>query len=503
MRLGRNLLAGLANSAVTALVGLAATPFYLHLLGIERYGVVGLLITAQALLSLLDVGLSPTLNREVARASEAGDLAPARGLLACLGWLYAGVAVIVILAMAAAAPWLAQSWLQRQDLSPAELTQALALLGLAVACRWPAGLYVGALNGAQRLVISSSLTSVYALVSAAGAIAVLVVVDASLPVFFLWQAVAAAFYTLAMRRAAWQVLGGRAGAVPAWGELARVWRFSASLGVIAVTSVVFTQMDKVLLSRLLSLEAFGRYSLATLVAGGLYVLVTPVFNAVYPRFSALVAAGKAEELWTLYRLGTRMIAALVFPVAMVLAVLAEPLLTLWTQEPDIAAAAAPVVSLLCAGTALHAVMYFPYALQLSHGMPRLSITINLVMIVVLVPLIITLTLAYAEVGAAAAWLCLHLLYVVLGTWVTHRHLFVGRGAAWLARDVGLPLLLTLAVGALALATGAGSEQGPWTLLGGAVLIWMAAAGVCLAASPGLLAALSPHVHWLLRLGKGA
>ena len=34
--------------------------------------------------------------------------------------------------------------------------------------------------------------------------------------------------------------------------------------------------------------------LATLVAGGLYVLVTPVFNAIYPRYSALVVAGNRE-----------------------------------------------------------------------------------------------------------------------------------------------------------------------------------------------------------------
>ena len=77
MRLGRNLLVGLLNSALAAVVGLAATAGYLHYLGVERYGVIGVFVTIQALLSLLDMGLSPTLNREVARATATGDWIPA------------------------------------------------------------------------------------------------------------------------------------------------------------------------------------------------------------------------------------------------------------------------------------------------------------------------------------------------------------------------------------------------------------------------------------------
>lgn len=502
MRLGKNLFAGLANSALTALVGLAATPGYLHFLGIERYGVVGVFLAVQALLSLLDMGLSPTLNREVARATASGEWEPVRGLFVCLARLFAVVAVLVFVVLLGGAPWLAAHWLRPQTLDVGEVAGALAWMGLAVSCRWPAGLYASVINGSQRLALSSSFSSAYAVLSAAGALAMLAWFEGTLQVFFAWQALAALLYTLALRHAAWRIVGGRAGARPAWVELRRVWRFSAGLGLIAVTSVVFTQLDKVLLSRLLSLEGFGRYALATLVAGGIYVLVTPVFNAIYPRYSALVAAGEEHSLWRLHRLGTNLMVALVFPLALALGVMSRPLLALWTQDPIVAGAVAPVVTLLCAGTALHSVMYLPYALQLARGLPRLSIHINLVMIVLLVPLMLMLTLAFGEVGAAGAWLALHVLYVLLGTWVTHRHLYPGRGGVWLARDVGLPLLLTLLVGLLARLTGVHEAQGLLAVLGGAMATWLAAAGTCLAISPGLRFALRPHLsHWA-RLGRG-
>lgn len=59
MSLSRNLLAGLANSIWTALIGLAVVPLYLKYLGIEAYGLIGFFVTTQALLQLLDMGLAP------------------------------------------------------------------------------------------------------------------------------------------------------------------------------------------------------------------------------------------------------------------------------------------------------------------------------------------------------------------------------------------------------------------------------------------------------------
>ena len=57
---------------------------------------------------------------------------------------------------------------------------------------------------------------------------------------------------------------------------------------IAVLSVILTQMDKVILSRMLPLETFGYYSLAGAVAmKALGYLVLPVFNSVYPMFYAI------------------------------------------------------------------------------------------------------------------------------------------------------------------------------------------------------------------------
>ena len=101
MSLSRNLIVGLVNSIWTALIGLAVVPLYIKYLGIEAYGLIGFYVTTQALLQLLDMGLAPAINREVARYSAAGNLIGAGKLLHTLAVVYWSMAIIIVLLMVA------------------------------------------------------------------------------------------------------------------------------------------------------------------------------------------------------------------------------------------------------------------------------------------------------------------------------------------------------------------------------------------------------------------
>lgn len=448
MTLGRNLIAGLANSIWSALIGLAVVPFYLKYLGIEAYALIGFFVITQALLQLLDMGMAPTINREVARCSAAGDIKEAGRLLHTLAVVYWSIAAAIALMLLVLSPLIAEYWLQSKQLSAQTIVHAVMLMGLVVACRWPIGLYQGALIGAQRLTVSSAINMAMVTVGSAGAIAVLAYVSPTIEVFFIWQACVGLVYAVTMRFAAWRIIGKTKQNRFDIKKLKSVWRFTAGMSGIGFTALIFTQMDKVILSKMLELEEFGYYMLATVVVSSLYVLITPVFNVIYPRFSALVATGDTEKLAELYRMGTRLLVSVVFPIAMVLAVFGYELVLAWTDNSNIASSVAPVIALLAIGSGLHGAMYFPYALQLAYGLPRLPLTINITLMLAFLPLIIYLALTYGALGGALAWLVLHVMYMLLGTWLTHRRLLKGVGAGWLLQDIGIPLMLTLLIGVI-------------------------------------------------------
>lgn len=445
MSVGRNVLAGVANSAWTATLTLAALPIYLKLLGIEQYALIGLYATAQSMLLLLDMGLAPTLNREVARSCASGRMHDARTLLHTLAVVYWSVAAAIACAAWALAPFISDYWLQARALEAEDLQQAVAMMGLVVACRWPMGLYQGALLGMQRLAVISAINMVMVTVGTVGSIAVISVVSPTVQAFFAWQALVAITHVVIVRWVAWRQLG-RDGVVGFNLEaLQRVWRFSVGMSGIAVTSVLLTQLDKVVLSRMLSLEQFGAYALAGVLAGGLYVLLTPVFNVIYPKMTTLFESRDLETLLQSYKIGSRLLASFLFPIAFGIALFSQDFLFVWTGNRTISAEAGPLVTLLILGTALNGVMHFPFALQLASGRAEIALKLNIAMTAVQVPLIVLLTSRFGAAGGAGAWLTLNVCYLVVGAWLTHRALLDGRIESWIRRDVGIPLISSAAM----------------------------------------------------------
>lgn len=447
MSLGRNLLAGLANSVWSALVGLAVVPFYLKYLGIEAYGLIGFFVTTQAVLSLLDMGMAPTINREVARCSVSGNLKEAGKLLHTLAVVYWSMAGAIALLVLMLAPLIAEYWLQSKQLSPQTISHAVMLMGLVVACRWPIGLYQGALIGAQRLAVSSGINMVMVTIGSLGAVAVLAFVSPTIEAFFIWQAGVGLVYATAMRLAAWRIIG-RSGQVRFdIGSLKSVWKFTAGMSGIALTGLVFTQLDKVILSKILALQEFGYYMLATVVVSVLYVIVTPLFNVMYPRFSALVVSSETADLNSLYRLTMRFLASLLFPAMMFLGLFSEKLVFVWTGNAELAAKVAPVIVFLVLGSTLHGLMFLPYALQLAYGLTQLILRNNVILVVALTPLIVAFSILYGALGGGIAWFAVHVISAVLVTWQVQRNLLDGAVRCFLA-DVSIPLALSIVMGLL-------------------------------------------------------
>ena len=446
MRLSHNLIAGLVNSFWSALITFAVVPAYLKYLGAESYGLIGFFTTTQALVVLLDLGLASAINREIARSKSTEELKEAAKLLHTLAILYWGIAALIFIIVIMLSPLVADYWLQSKHLSTNTVSHAVMLIGIVLACRWPIALYQGVLVGAQRLLLQSNINIIMVTLSNLGAVAVLAFLSPTIEAYFIWQAIVGIFYVFTIRVTAWKVVGKPNNLKFDIAKLKRVWRFSLGMSGIGLTSLAFTQLDKVILSKMLSLEDFGHYMLATLLVSGLYLLISPVYNVIYPRFSALVALDSKDSLTDLYCTGARLFTSIFFPVAMILAVFSESILQVWTGSSEIAAITAPVVSFLAIGSGLHGVMYFPYAMQLAYGLPKVALKNNLILMIALGPLIVFLTLSYGMLGSALAWLAVQILHVILGSWLTHQYLLHNLMKAWLINSVLIPLLISTVIG---------------------------------------------------------
>src|SRR5437879_8665624 len=90
-----NVVSNLASNGVVALMSLLFVPVYIHVLGIEAYGLIGFFASIQVVFALLDLGLGADANRQLAKVSvdrQAKDTArQVRRTLEGLHWLSAVV----------------------------------------------------------------------------------------------------------------------------------------------------------------------------------------------------------------------------------------------------------------------------------------------------------------------------------------------------------------------------------------------------------------------------
>lgn len=436
-----NVVAGAISSVVSIVAAIVATPLYLGLLGAEAFGVLGFVLSLQAALLVLDGGVAVSATRAVAQSQDE----PSRRETANLVYGLARVNVFVALAMAVLvallASTLAARWLNLVALEPAYVAQSLVMAGIAIGARWPLALYQGVLMGRERLAALSAINALMTILTTACSVAIITWVSPDLRLLFGWMAVAGLAQVFWCRRLARQAIGP--GRPPPRGEVPRFLRLSAAAGWLGLVGLLLMQVDKVVLSRVLPLGEFGYYVMAAMASAALYAVVTPVFNVLYPRLSVLASQARDTELRRLYRDSSLALAILLFPMAAALASFSGSILLVWTGDPAAARAGAPIVTLLSLATALHGIMFVPYALKLACGASRLALAIGVLLLVFSLPVTIAAALRWGGTGAAAAWLLLHVVYFFAGSGVTHRRLLPGLGYRWLLADVAGPALVSL------------------------------------------------------------
>lgn len=422
-------------------MGLAFIPLYIMFLGLEAYGLIGILALLQSWLSLLDLGLTATIGREMARFTGGGhEPQSIRNLLRSVEVTMLGMAALVAAGIWFSSDWLAEEWLHAESLPLNLVAQALAIMGVVVALVFVEGIYRSSAAGLQRQVTLNVLTSLLATLRSVGALGILAWVSPTLIAFFLWQAFVSAISVLILGSLVHRSLPAAPQRPPlSLQPLRHVWRFAAGTLLITFLGFLLSQSDKLILSSLLSLSAFAVYSLAYTVASAVRLLARPIDQAVFPRLTQLHQEGAGAALSNLYHRATQYNAVLMGGAGLFVAVFGLDVLMLWMDDRALALDTFAILWILVIGMVLNGIMSTPYYLQLATGWTGLLLRVNLVMVVVFVPTIYILTQRFQATGAAVAWVLLNVTYVLVVVQIMHRRLLRGELRAWYVSDLILPL----------------------------------------------------------------
>ena len=441
--LKKNIFANYLGQGWRVLMSLAFVPLYIKYLGIEAYGLIGIFVMLQASLSLLDMGMKPTLGREMARfTGGAHHEQSIWNLLRSIEIISICVALLLAIGIWAISDWLATDWIQVEKLSVELVAHTFVIMGVVVALQFLESIYSSTIVGLQKQVTYNVVASLMVTARCLGAVGILVWFSPTISAFFLWQGlislVTVAFFAVVVYR----VLP-----LPphpahfSMDALKSIWRYAA--GMIGITSlgVLLTQTDKLLLSRLLSLETFGYYALASVVAGSLYMLTGPVTAAFFPRFTELLTKGDDIGLRRSYHQGAQLVTVLMGSAAVILMVYADKLIQFWTGDAHLTEQVAPLVSVLALGTLLNGLMWIPSQMQLAHGWTSLGLIINSITVLVFIPAILWIVPQYEAIGAAWIWVALNAGYVFIGIHFMYHRILCNEKWIWYFVDILFPLIV--------------------------------------------------------------
>lgn len=462
MSVKHNIAANYFGQAWTAVMGIIFVPLYIRFVGIEAYGLIGAFAVLQVWLSLLDFGLTPTLTREMARpVITAEDANRIWNLLRSVEIVVGTGASVILMGLWAGSHWLSTSWLHSRTLPSHTILVACLLMAVVAASSFLQNVYQGSLVGLQKQVALNITTSMMATVRGAGAIAVLVFVSRTVEAFFMWQVFVSLVTTAVFAIMVYRGMPSRT-APPEfqWASLRAVRNLSIGTFGISLLGFMISQSDKVVLSKALNLGEFGQYTLAAALAAYVRLLATSIDQAVYPKFVDLYARDRIAELAEFYHRATQLAVVLMGGVGVGLGLFGDHFLLAWTRDAGLARAVYPIFWVLLIGYVMNGLMNGPYYLMMAAGWTSMMLKVNIVTVVWFVPALLWLVHRYGAMGAAASWLAVNAVYLVVTISLMHRRLLPAEKWRWYLEDLAMPLASSAACGLLVRAALAGSPHDP-------------------------------------------
>lgn len=444
--INRNIIFNYAGQLYSTLIGIVVLPLFLKHVGAEAYGLIGFYTLVQAWMSLVDLGMTPTIGREVAwlraQPKETGRLV---SIVNSLEVVFVTVATLVALSMVFGRSWLSTQWLIVEKLDMATVETAVAVIGITVAVRWASSLNRSGINAFEHQVWLNVFEVVINTFRFPVALLLVVWLGGDVLVYFYFQLVIVGIEFVLLRSKLRRLMPVMKASRFNWRELKRIAPFALSIGYTTAIWVLLTQLDKLVLSKTLTLSEYGYFTLVATVCSGIMMLSGPVSKAILPRMTALLAEGKKDEMIQLYRKSTRLIVILVMPIAITIACMPYSVLLVWTGNQEAARWGQQILPLFTLGAAILAVVAFQYYLQYVYGNLKYHVRYNTFSVLANVPLIIFLAVEYGPIGVAWLWFGFRVLSLLVWVPFIHSRFVPGLNKVWFLRDVFTPLTLVLGV----------------------------------------------------------
>lgn len=417
-------------------------PFYIKILGIEAYAVINFYTVILTIMFFADGGLSATLNREIARSDDKKHLG---NMLYTIERLYLIICICIVVFIALFSGIIAENWLNSQSIEVNDLRIYIGLMGISVAFQLFTTLESSGLMGLEKQVLSNSI-QVSSSIFRSAVVFIPLYFSPTLLTFFIWQSSMNAIFFFITRYNLWKYIKTDISNSFDKDVLRTVGKFAGGMMLMAIISSLNTQIDKLMISKMLSLKEFGYYSLAGVLSQVPVLVIQPITVSILPRMVKFAETKDKQNLTKLFHLNSFIVSSIATAGALVIFLFTKDFVLIWTHDPSIAIAIENVVKVLLLGSVFLSFQIMPYHLAIANGHTKTNVRLGIIAIILIIPSLFIFVKQYGLIGATFTWLIMNIIaylylgYILIGKFLKNEF------KKWLLYDTMTPLIIALGVG---------------------------------------------------------
>lgn len=376
----RNAASNFVTLGWLSLLSILAIPIYIKLLGVSEWGLVAACASLQLVSNFVDAGFSQIVPRWVAR--EVNNPQALHSYVAHFRRMYVGLGLLVFAGLQLGAGYLAQSWFQVAPDRSGALELAIRIVAFQMMFQFVNNLHIGLWHGMQKQVLANASSAGFGTLKHATTMAALFIGPAQAWLYATTFAVVAMLEVLTN---AW--LARRALGQPPLSTGVHQLTMRPFLKEVSVLSggilvgLMVSQLDRLILSRSVSLEDFGVYTVIATLALAFLQLQVPFTRAYFPLLVQGIEKDGRVSRSHLKRLLLGTLLGTTLP-TLVACMMAPTLLLWWIGDPKVIATGARTLQLILVAVAINSLYGCIYQVIVAAGQSRRILQFNLVALAV-------------------------------------------------------------------------------------------------------------------------
>jgi len=335
---------------VNVLVGIFLSPYIIHRLGDEAFGLWILIFSVTGYYGLFDLGIRSSIVRYVAKYSATGEHEELNRLVNTAMFSYGGIGLVAMVITLTATYYVSSVFR-----IPAEFVVTarwlLFMVGASVSLGFPLGVFSGILEGLQRFYLLNSvnvsstllraLLIVLALRHGSGLLTV-AFITVSLPLLNGFVNAGGVFRHLRLRLGPQYISRS---------SLRSIASYSGTTFLIIIAGRLRFKTDALVIGTFVSAAAITYFTIGSRLVDYAAEVVSSLAQIFVPMSSQSQATGDLDGLRKIFVLGNRACAFIIFPITAILTVLGKSVIEAWVG-PKYVATSYPVMLVLLYPTTL-------------------------------------------------------------------------------------------------------------------------------------------------------